>query len=285
MNNSYQDKRSRYEIKPVTLEVIDTCVFDYYNKRLDITVDSNNERVKVPVMFATGERWALIKNKKAIRDENGTLILPLITVKRDRIDRTPGFGGLAQEVSSITIEITPHKKTSILENAYPKRKADGFPDVKPAPVVEYLTIPYPDFCIIYYEISIWAQYQTQMNEIIEKIFYNYDHMDSFVMPVEYDGHKRKGNSYYFVGFREGINSQSNFEEFTDQERIIKYSYTIKTPAYLMLDPKDEALSYGKNRGNTKSDDGSKIVYKSQNSVDIKLGESVISAEEFEKLFG
>jgi hypothetical protein len=106
------------------------------------------------------------------------------------------------------------------------------------------------------------------------------------MPVEYDGHKRKGNSYYFVGFRDGsISPQSNVEEFSAQERIIKYTYTIKVPAYFMLDPKDEALAYGRNKSTSPGDDGSKVVFKYQSTTDVKLKEKVLTLEEFVKLFG
>jgi hypothetical protein len=261
-------------------------VYDYFDKRLAPTIDVESGRSKVAIIFATGERWKLVRDNKGIRDENGTLILPLITIRRTNIDRTRGFGGLAQEVPSITVNNIIHEKTGFIQNLVKARRGLGFVSPEKPVVREYLTIPFPDFSILYYEISIWTQYQTQMNEILEKIFYNYDHSDSFVMPVEYDGNKRKGNSYYFVGFREGnVVPQTNVEEFTNKERILKYSYSIKTPVYLMLDPKDETLSYGKNMGENKSDDGSKVVHKTQNSIDIKLKESVLSIEEFEKLFG
>ena len=161
-----------------------------------------------------------------------------------------------------------------------RRKSSGFPETKKIPVDEYLTIPFPDFCTIFYEIVIWSQQQTQMNEILEKIFYNYDYMDSFVLPVEYDGTKRKGNSYYFVGYRDGdVAPQTNVEEFSNEERVIRYSYTIKVPAYLMLDPKDEALAYGRNRNIGKNDDNSKVVFKSQNAVNFQLKESFVSAQQ------
>lgn len=284
VNNAYNDKKGRYEVKKVTLETVDRAVRDYFDKRLSVSVDTEREKVKVPVVFATGERWKLVRDNKGLRDQNGTLILPLITIRRMRIDRTPGMHALAQETPNITVSSIIHQKTGNIQNMVQDRRVRGFPEPKRPVVREYLTIPFPDFCTIFYEISIWSQHQSQMNEILEKIFYNYDHMDSFVMPVEYDGKSRKGNSYYFVGFREDISPQSNTQEFTDQERIIKYSYTIKTPAYLMLDPNDEALAYGKNKGEVGSD-GSKTVFKTQSTVDIKLKESVITLEEFEKLFG
>ena len=116
--------------------------------------------------------------------------------------------------------------------------------------------------------------------MLEKIFYSYDYRDSFVMPVNYNKNKLKGDGYYFVGFREGnVTPQMNFEDFTDQERIIKCDYNIKVPAYFMLDPKDETLSYGKDK------DGKKVVHKYQSSIKTTFKEEVSTLEDFVKIFG
>ena len=285
-NNVYNDASGRYSIKNVTLQTVDSAVRDYFDKKISISVDTEKGRNKVPVIFAAGERWKMIRDNKGLRDENGTLILPVIAIRRTNIDRTPGMRALGQETPFITVSKRIHDKTGNIQNLVNTRKLNGFPQLRKPPVFEYLTIPFPDFAVVFYEIVIWTQYQTQMNEILQKIFYNYEHMDSFVMPVEYDGKKRKGNSYYFVGFRDGtVVPQSNVEEFTNQERIIKYSYTIKVPAYFILDPDDESLAYGRNKSESSADDGSKVVFKDQSVTDVKLKESFISLEEFEKLFG
>lgn len=289
MNNAYNDKKGRYDIKPVTLETVDQAVVDYFDKKLDTTVevdDVTHRRSKVPVIFATPERWKLIRDNKGLRDQNGTLVLPLISIRRVNINRTPGMSAMGTEVPRILVKKNIHAKTANIQNLTETRRRAGFLQPKKEPVYEYMSIPFPDFATVYYEVVIWTQYQGQMNEILEKIFYSYEHMDSFVMPVEYDGKKRKGNSYYFVGFRDGdVAPQSNVEEFTEKERIIKYTYSLKVPTYLMLDPKDEALSYGTVEGQSRSDDGGKVVFKYQSANQVSLKEKVSTPEEFEKLFG
>lgn len=288
-NNAYNDKQGRYEIKPVTIETVDQAVIDYFDKKLNVHVDTERGRSKVSIIYAAGERWKLIR-KNNFRDENGTLILPIISITRRDIDRTPGFGGMAMEVSSITVSSRVHEKNSNFKNKLKSRQENKFfPSTteNDAVIRDYLTMPFPDFATIYYEVAIWTQYQSQMNEILEKIFYKYDHMDSFVMPVEYDGNLPKGNSYYFLGFREGnVTPQSNTDDFTDQERIIKYLYSFKTPVYFLLDPKDETLAYEQGGFNgPPGDHGKKVVYKRQSSVNINLQEEVLTLEEFEKLYG
>jgi hypothetical protein len=67
-NNSYFDKDGRYQIKPVTLETVDRAVRDYFDKNLNITVDTETTRKKVATTFATGERWKFTRDN--LRDEN-----------------------------------------------------------------------------------------------------------------------------------------------------------------------------------------------------------------------
>lgn len=285
-NNFYNEKNGRYEVKTVTIETVDGAVFDYLDKKVAPTVDvaDSDRSYRVPIHFAAGERWALLR-KNNFRDKHGTLVLPIISVRRTNIDRQTYLGGMTSAQKSITVSKVIHPKTSVIQNAVDARKRRGvFFQRKREPVIETLTIPFPDFCQISYEVTIWTQYTTHMNEILEKLFYSYENvggrMDSFVMPVEYDGVEPKGDSYYFVGFLEGgMTKQSNDDNFTDQERINKYVYNVKVPAYLMLDPKDEALSYGDDK------EGKKQVYKTQSVNKIKLTEEVISLEEFEKLYG
>ncbi len=289
VNNAYNEKEGRYPIKSIGLDDIDGAVFDYLDLKLSPHVDRANENgdivsYKVPIHFAAGERWALLR-KAGFRDNHGTLILPIISVRRQNIERTGYLGGMTSAQKSITVSKVIHPKTSVIQNAVDARKRRGvFFQPKREPVIETLTIPFPDFCQVLYEIVIWTQYNIQMNEIMEKIFYSYEdvggRVDSFVMPVEYDGRKPKGDTYYFVGFNEGdMVKNSNDNDFTDQEGIIKYVYNVRVPAYLMLDPKDEALSYGDD------EKGNKQVYKTQSVNKIKLKEEVGSLEDFEKLFG
>jgi hypothetical protein len=191
---------------------------------------------------------------------------------------------MAQEVPYITIKSKTHQKASNISNLVHQQKKLGFPVMKKPPVEEYITIPFPDFCTIFYEITIWTQFETQINEILEKIFFNYDVHDSFVMWSEYDNETKKGNGYRFVGFREGsVSPQGNIEELSDQERLVKCTYRIRVPAYLILDPKDEALSYGRNYGSKRNDDNSKYVYKNQNAVSVQLKEELVSSQIVESL--
>ena len=286
MNNAYSDKKGRYPVKTVRLEDCDQTVFDFFDKALSLEVDAPQGRRKVSILWSTGERWKLMKASK-FRDANGVLILPILSIRRTNIDRMPGFGGLGQEVPSVTIRKEIHPKTGNMQNLVTQRKLNGFPETKSEPIYSVTTIPYPDFCTLGYTIEVWCQYESNANEILEKIFQKneYKRTSSFVMPMEYSGVLPKGDSYYLVGFLDGnVTPQSNSEDLTDQERMIKYTYSIKVPVYLILDPEDSVLSYGKDREN-KDSTGKAIVYEEQSVNKIKLSEEILTLEEFQKLFG
>ena len=289
VNNLYKDKKGRYEIKTIKIEHVDGAVFDYFDKKLAPTVEKESAEgtlysAKVMVEFAAGERWALIRKNK-FRDEKGTLILPIISIRRTDISRKMDMGGMPSAQKSITISKKIHPKTSNIQNQIETRRNAGLVYQQPrSAIMETLTIPFPDFCTITYEITLWSDYNQHMNEILEKMFSNYENVggrvDSVVMPIEYDGNEPKGDSYYFVGLPENsVVKQSNDDDFTGQERIVKYVLTMQVPTYLMLDPDDEALSYGEDEG------GKKIVYKKQSVNKIKLKEEILSLEDFEKLYG
>jgi len=71
-----------FSIPQFGIEDIDRAVFDLFDKDLSLEVRVDKKNTHVPVIFATGERFALTRRKQPIRDRNNTLILPIISIKR-----------------------------------------------------------------------------------------------------------------------------------------------------------------------------------------------------------
>ena len=84
-----------FYLPPCGLEDIDRALFDLFDKEIQFAISQNNETRKVPVIFATGERFALMKRNEPLRDENEAFILPLISIRRTGIDQASGFERLA----------------------------------------------------------------------------------------------------------------------------------------------------------------------------------------------
>ena len=83
---------SGLDIPSCTIEDVDRSVFDLFENELIFNVKSNKKIVKVPVIFATGERFAILARKKPLRDKSGALILPLISIMRKGVAQNPGIG-------------------------------------------------------------------------------------------------------------------------------------------------------------------------------------------------
>ena len=93
-NKKLDTKRTVIPFKASTIETIDFSVHDWLNDRMDIFCETNKGFRKVPVLWVAGERAHQIKSNKDLRDDNGALIFPIITLKRDGITKDPSRKGM-----------------------------------------------------------------------------------------------------------------------------------------------------------------------------------------------
>jgi len=94
-------------------------------------------------------------------------------------------------------------------------------------IFEIITIPYPEFFLADYEVTFWTQYTIHMNQLLEVMMANFNGQD-----IAYQLTSDSG--YEFTAFvQPSLTSGDNFDNFTDDERIIRYSFDIKVPAYLI----------------------------------------------------
>ena len=89
-------KTQERPFKPSTIGSIDEAIYNYINDDLNLFIRTGNGREKVPVIWQTAERTFQIKNNLESRDSAGKLILPIISVTRDSIDKDPAFRGKVQ---------------------------------------------------------------------------------------------------------------------------------------------------------------------------------------------
>jgi len=79
---------------------MDRAMFNLFDKDIDIQVSVAGSMKKVPVVFASGERFAVSQRNKPIRDKNNALILPIISIHRKKIDHGANVGGYGSGISS-----------------------------------------------------------------------------------------------------------------------------------------------------------------------------------------
>lgn len=245
------DAKPAYE--NVTIETFDQAIKDWFDLTVDakVTHPADGSLKKVPVVLSAGERWASSRTKKGLRDANGVLILPIIFLRRTAIAPDPSMKALGAETPTIQVSRKISQKTGQLQQDSSNRAA-ALKLPSTSAVYEVTTIPFPDRGVISYELVVQSQYTDQMNNIIQKVIHELDLQKSFVAPFYNDHrHPQLGVPFeergktpvrggYAVGyFDTDMSDSGNFEEYTDQERIVKWSTTFRVPYVFQLDPEGE----------------------------------------------
>ena len=259
-----------------TIEDVDRALFKLFNDDLPLYFKENNKNSKrIPVIFATGERFAVLRRKKPLRDKAGALILPLVSIMRSGITQAATRGSGTNQVADIVIKnkLSPEDPSyqrlinkeglqnqddraysghylpnissdySQGDGTLPGEIAKRDPSTEIAPtfqsgrlissklgnnIYEIYTMRAPKYFTATYDITIWAQYMQQMNDVLNAIMSSYHSQGERVFRIETD----KG--YWFTAyFDESLGSELNFDEFTDDERIIKYTISVEVTGYIV----------------------------------------------------
>jgi len=232
-----------FDMPSCGIEDVDRAMFKLFDEDLPFYYELDGDMKRIPCIFAGGERAMILRRKKPLRDRQGALILPLVSVMRTGIDQEtekgigPGEGTLTIR-KRLAEEDRAYKR---LANQEGLRNQSNIPTaaqssdfslgVTSKNIYEVITIPSPRFFKATYEITFWAQYLQQMNDIIEAFIssYNIDIARSFKIETN------KG--YWFVATVDtGLNDSTNFDGYADDERLIKTSITMSVTGYI-INPK------------------------------------------------
>ena len=188
-----------------SLEDIDASMLDFLKSDLDLSVLTNQGLEKVPVIWISPERAFQIKNDKTLRDESGSLIVPLISLEREGVSKDPSRkGGFQAHLFSnrkdgrtgrfiIAKKIVQDKTrdNSVITNT--RTNTEGVrqkykPNENKRIVVDTLSIPIPTYVNVDYKITIRTEYQQHINDLITPFITRTGQINSFVM-------KRNGHLY------------------------------------------------------------------------------------------
>ena len=201
--------------KPFTvgLQDIDESIMYYFQNVIRPTVYQNGNRLAVPVIYGSPERWKSVQKDGYYKDKNGAIMAPLIMFKRDTIEKN----------RSLTNKLdanTPHLYTSWKKVYNPKNSYSNFSVLtNRKPVEQFIVNVVPDYVNLTYNCTIQTYYVEQLNKIIEAINYASD---------SYWGDPER------FKFKTSIDSYSTVVEMTDTtSRIIKGTFTIKLFGYII----------------------------------------------------
>jgi hypothetical protein len=206
-------RRDKDEVKDfsVTLVDVDTAIFNYLDTVINPTVVDAGRAVKVPLNYASPERWKAIKKDGYMRDKQGKVQCPAIAFRRTAMQRNDNLTTLNRYLQYPAVRKFSEK------NQYDKFSLmTGF-----KPVQEAYSVAMPDHIIVNYDFIVWTEYVEQSNKIIESINFATE---------DYWGDMKR------FRFRTSI-SDFNFqtEVSAEQDRIVRTTFGMMTYAYLLPD--------------------------------------------------
>ena len=218
------NKKIQTGLDDVTLKSLDQSVTRFFAEESPVYI--NNE--KVQVLYASAERWAKIYKDKGVRNASGSLILPLISIRRT----TPDPMKERYTPSTDETNITLTKRVSTNAISYNDRQAAVLDKIivdneysysKDRVVYDIIQLPFPSFVNLDYDITVWTSYMSHQNLEQENIF------------KEFKGGRQyfKSGDYYFLGLLKSVSDQSNLEDFSDKEKIIRYNFKLVVQAYFI----------------------------------------------------
>ena len=191
---------------------MDSAIMYYFNEVIKPEVTVNEEKVKVPCIYASPERWNQITKQGFLRDKKRQIIVPLIVFKRTGMSRDDNMPIDKLDANDPKIFYSFQKrysqqnrfdKFSVLQNIEPNR--------------EYYNVAMPDYVSLTYEFTIWTSYIEQMNSIVENINFS---------DGAYWGEPGK------MRFRTKIESFSDASQ-VEGERLIKTTFGMNLNGYIL----------------------------------------------------
>lgn len=210
-NRAYNIRRDKDEVKDfgITLIDIDATILKHMDTVINPVIVDAGRQVKVPINYASPERWKAIRKDGAIRDKNGKIQTPVMVFRRSTVQRNDSLITMNRYLQY------PVEKKFSEKNSYDKFSVmNGF-----APRKEYYSVAMPDHVVINYEFIIWTELIEQCNSVVEAINFATE---------DYWGDKTR------YKFRTSI-SDYNFETTVDagQDRIVKATFSLLCNAYLL----------------------------------------------------
>ena len=131
-NRAAQTTRRTDNIKDisVTLHDIDNAIKYYIETAIYPTIVQDGNKINVPVMYGSPERWKSVQADGYYRDTNGKLVVPLIMYKRTGIEKNRNLGNkidgnlasLFQVFETRYNQRNQYDKFSILTNRIPSKQ-------------------------------------------------------------------------------------------------------------------------------------------------------------------
>lgn len=231
---------------PSTIETIDTGLYNWVDRTLDLSTITNEGYKKVPVIWLGAERSFQVKKDQLLRDSDSRLKLPIISVNRESIAKDPTFKGSFQahyneknDYKGGTVTVTrriKQDKTRNFNNADIARLLKDSRETGPQlnnkskTVYQEITIPVPSYVTVMYNIILRTEYQQQMNDLVAPFIAKTGNINGFFF--EQEGHK------YEAFIQPDFTETKNVKDLGEDERMFETNVSIKVLGYLIGEGKN-----------------------------------------------
>jgi len=197
----------------IGLQDIDGAIIYYFQNVIRPFVVQNEERIEVPVIYGSPEKWKSYQKDGYYRDVNGAIMAPLIMFKRDSIEKNRTVANKldANRPNNYTVTEKQYSPSNIYSNFNVLTNR--------IPVTTYYASVVPDYLTLTYSCVVFTYYVEQLNKIVEAI--------------EYASDAYWGNPEQFQ-FQTRIDTFNTVTELqNDAERLVRSTFNIKVYGYIV----------------------------------------------------
>lgn len=218
-NRAFNTRRDNDSVRKLAITIydVDYAIKSHIEQNIRPTIVEDGNQITVPVMFSTGEKWAMASRTGYLRDSNNMTMSPLIMIRRNSME--PRVDLENNNVLRGIIYNTGNKM--LFEKKYTSaNRYDRFSvNTKITPTKEFYAVDFPKFVSVNYDLLIWTNGMEQLNEVCEQFIY-------------YDG-KAWGDAYKFITYTDA----PSFDTINDlgADRIVRAAFALRTQAHLVPD--------------------------------------------------
>ena len=205
------------DVKPFTVNIqdVDEAILFYFENVIRPTVVQSGERIAVPLVYGSPERFKSIQKDGFFRDKKGKVMSPIIMFKRDSLVKNYGIGNKIDPNN-------PNLYTSFQKSYNSKNSYSNFNVLNNrVPTNQFIANVVPDYVTLTYSFIVQTYYIEQLNKIIEAINYS-------------------SNSYWGdperFKFRSRIDTFNTITELNQgQNRVVRSTFTLDVNGYIIPD--------------------------------------------------
>jgi hypothetical protein len=217
LNRGEQVSFKNDTVKPLSIGIqdIDESVYYYFQNVIKPFVIHNGQRLEVPIIYGSPERWKSFQKDGYYRDAQGRIMAPILMFKRNNIEK----------VRSVTNKLdanTPYNY-GVMQNHYTSKNAYSHFNIQNniRPEKTFYATVVPDYITVTYDCAVFTYYMEQLNKIVEAIEYASD---------AYWGDPSR---FKFKTMIDSFATTIDMAEGTD--RIAKSTFTIRLNGYIIPD--------------------------------------------------